>query len=155
MSRRRADLIGQRYPIPTKADTPLATLVRVSGLRWPIEHCFEESKEEVDLDHYELRFSRGWHHLMTMMTMVILAHHLLVRLRLRLAARGGRQQQRTEAPTPDPVVCLDGLPPSALPLPALDPALALALVAYIQRHNLAAGCSHRQCTLKRLAAQGP
>lgn len=152
MPRRRADLIGQRYPIPTKADTPLATLVRVSGLRWPIEHCFEESKEEVDLDHYELRVWRGWHHLMTM---VILAHHFLVRLRLRLAARGGRQQQRTEAPTPDPVVCLDGLPPSALPLPALDPALALALVAYMQRHNLAAGRSHRQRTLQRLAAQGP
>jgi hypothetical protein len=78
------------------------------------------------------------------------------------------------------VVCLDGLPPrnlpqalppqpprvptlpqvrcllrAALPLPVLDVALALALVAYIQRHNLAAYRSHRKCTLQRLAAQGP
>jgi SRSO17 transposase len=79
------------------ADTPLATLVRVSGLRRPIESCFEESKEEVGLDHYELRFWRGWlHHT----TMVILAHHFLVQLRLRLAARGGAPtaaDRRTDA----------------------------------------------------------
>jgi SRSO17 transposase len=68
------------------ADTPLATLVRVSGLRWPIESCFEEGKEEVGLDHYELRFWRGWQH---HMTLVILAHHFLVGLRLRLEPRGG------------------------------------------------------------------
>jgi SRSO17 transposase len=79
------------------ADTPLATLVRVSGLRWPIESCFEEGKEEVGLDHYELRFWRGWHH---HMTLVILAHHFLVRLRLRLQQRGGAPpaaDRRTDA----------------------------------------------------------
>lgn len=78
------------------------------------------------------------------------------------------------------MVCIDDLPPStlpqalppqpprvpslpqvrwllraALPLPILNPALALALVAYIQRHNLAAYRSHRKRTLQRLAAQGP
>jgi SRSO17 transposase len=68
------------------ADTPLATLVRVSGMRWPIESCFEEGKGEVGLDQYELRFWRGWHH---HMALVILAHHFLVRPRLRLAERGG------------------------------------------------------------------
>ena len=68
------------------ADTPLATLVRVSGLRWPIESCFEEGKEEVGLDHYELRCWRGWQH---HMTLVLLAHHFLVRVRQRLDQRGG------------------------------------------------------------------
>ena len=78
------------------------------------------------------------------------------------------------------MVCLDGLPPSvlpqalppqpprvptlpqvrcllraALPLPVLDVALALALVAYWQRHNLAAYRSHRKRTLQQLAARGP
>ena len=28
------------------ADTPLATLVRVSGMRWPIESCFEEARRK-------------------------------------------------------------------------------------------------------------
>lgn len=67
-------------------ETPLAELVRVSGMRWPIETCFEESKGEVGLDHYELRFWRGWHH---HMTLVILAHHFLVRVRRRLDRSGG------------------------------------------------------------------
>jgi hypothetical protein len=44
---------------------------------------------------------------------------------------------------------------AALPLPVLDVALALALVAYWQRHNLAACRSHRKRTLRCLAAQGP
>jgi SRSO17 transposase len=66
--------------------TPLEELVRVSGMRWPIEACFAEGKEEIGMDHYELRFWRGWHH---HMTMVILAHHFLVRLQQRLQAREG------------------------------------------------------------------
>jgi SRSO17 transposase len=68
------------------ADTPLAELVRVSGMRWPIESCFEEGKSELGLDHYELRSWPGWHH---HMTLVILAHHFLVRLQQRLNQRGG------------------------------------------------------------------
>jgi len=74
------------YLSNASADTPLAALVRVRGLRWPIKSCFEEGKEEIGLDQYELRFWRGWHH---HMTLVILAHHFLVRLRLRLEPRGG------------------------------------------------------------------
>lgn len=56
-------------------------LVRVSGLRWPVETALEESKGELGMDHYETRSWRGWHH---HMTMTLLAHHFLVRLRLRL-----------------------------------------------------------------------
>jgi hypothetical protein len=74
------------YLSQAPAETPLAELVRVSGMRWPIEACFEEGKEEVGLDQYELRFWRGWHH---HMTLVILAHHFLVRLQRRLDQRGG------------------------------------------------------------------
>jgi SRSO17 transposase len=68
------------------ADTPERALVRVSGLRWPIEACFTEGKSEVGLDHYEVRTWRGWHH---HMTLVILAHFFLMRLVLRLNQREG------------------------------------------------------------------
>ncbi len=61
--------------------TPLEELVRVCGMRWPIESAFEESKAELGLDEYELRFYQGWHH---HMTLVLLAHHFLVRLQARL-----------------------------------------------------------------------
>jgi SRSO17 transposase len=66
------------------ADTPLAELLRICGMRWPIECCFEEGKGELGMDQYELRFWRGWYH---HMTLVILAHHFLVRLHQRLMAR--------------------------------------------------------------------
>lgn len=72
------------YVSNAPADTPLAELIRICGMRWPIESCFEEGKGELGLDHYELRFWRGWRH---HMTLVILAHHFLVRLRQRLMSR--------------------------------------------------------------------
>ncbi len=68
------------------ATTPPAALVRVSGLRWPIEACFTEGKSEVGLDHYEVRTWRGWHH---HLTLVLLAHFFLMRLVLQLNQREG------------------------------------------------------------------
>jgi len=68
------------------AHTPVTALVRVAGMRWPIETAFEESKEGVGLDHYEARSWLGWHH---HMTLCLLAHHCLVRARQRVK-RGRR-----------------------------------------------------------------
>jgi SRSO17 transposase len=67
-------------------ETELSTFVRVSGMRWPIETCFAEWKGELGMDQYELRFWHGWHH---HMTLVILAHHFLVRWQQRLNQREG------------------------------------------------------------------
>jgi SRSO17 transposase len=63
------------------AHTPVATLVRVAGMRWPIETAFEESKGGLGMDHYEVRSWLGWHH---HMTLCLLAHHFLVRARARV-----------------------------------------------------------------------
>src|SRR3954452_8535317 len=41
--------------------TSLDKLVRVAGLRWPIESLFEQGKGEVGLDQYEVRSGVGWH----------------------------------------------------------------------------------------------
>jgi SRSO17 transposase len=49
-------------------------------MRWPIETCFEDGKQYLGMGDYEVRSWRGWHH---HMTLVILAHFFLVRLRLR------------------------------------------------------------------------
>jgi SRSO17 transposase len=46
--------------------TSLATLVRVAGLRWPIESLFEQSKGEVGLGQYEVRSWVGWHRHITL-----------------------------------------------------------------------------------------
>jgi len=44
---------------------------------------------------------------------------------------------------------------AVLPVPRFDPAAALALVAYQQRHNLAAYVSHRKRTPQHLAEYHP
>jgi SRSO17 transposase len=61
--------------------TPVAELVRVAGMRWPIETAFEESKGGLGLDHYEGRSWLGWQH---HMTLCLLAHHFLVHARHRV-----------------------------------------------------------------------
>jgi SRSO17 transposase len=56
----------------TSARLPL--FVWLSGRRWAIEQCFEEAKQEVGLDHYEVRKYAGWHH---HMLLCMLAHFFL------------------------------------------------------------------------------
>jgi SRSO17 transposase len=58
---------------------PQAELVRLSGMRWPVETVLEESKGEIGLDHYQLRTWRGWHH---HRIQSFLAHLFLIRLRI-------------------------------------------------------------------------
>jgi len=61
--------------------TPLRLFVWLSGMRWAIEQCFEETKTELGMDHYEVRKYPGWHHhILTCM----LAHFFLWRLKIRL-----------------------------------------------------------------------
>ena len=59
-------------------ETPLGTLARVAGARWPIEQGFEESKGEAGLDHYEVRRWDSWHR---HITLALLAHAFLAELR--------------------------------------------------------------------------
>jgi SRSO17 transposase len=67
--------------------TPLRTFVWLSGLRWAVEQCFEESKTELGMDHYEVRKYTGWHH---HMLTTMLAHFFLWHLKLRLGKKSPR-----------------------------------------------------------------
>lgn len=58
---------------PTTCASPI--LLRLCGLRWPIETALEEAKGEVGMDHYETRTWAGWHH---HMAQTIMAHLFLV-----------------------------------------------------------------------------
>jgi SRSO17 transposase len=60
-------------------ETPMVSLVRQTGMRWPIETSFEQGKQMLGMRDYEVRSWTGWHH---HMTLVILAHFFLVRLQL-------------------------------------------------------------------------
>ena len=125
------------------ADTPLDTLVWVSGMRWPIECCFAECKSELGLDHYEMRFWPGWHH---HMTLVLLAHHFLVRLQQRLDQREGGPRSdgytsRPVAPDDAPRAERAGGDGSGVPAPARDRA--------------ALECGRSPCAPARPAAAAP
>jgi len=66
------------------SSTRLKTFVWLSGLRWAIEQCFQETKTELGMDHYEVRKFPGWHHhIITCM----LAHFFLWHLKIRLGKK--------------------------------------------------------------------
>src|SRR2546422_1358448 len=69
------------YLCNAPVDTALEKLVQMSGMRWPIETCFEDSKQLLGMGDYEVRSWTGWHH---HMTLVMLAHFFVVRMSLRL-----------------------------------------------------------------------
>lgn len=63
------------YLCNAAADVPRRILIWLLGMRWPIELAIREGKDELGMDHYEVRSWRGWHrHL----TLTFLAHHFLV-----------------------------------------------------------------------------
>jgi SRSO17 transposase len=55
--------------------TPLGTQLLVGFSRWPVEHCFEDEKDELGLDHYEGRCYAGLkrHLTLTMVSHLFLA----------------------------------------------------------------------------------
>jgi SRSO17 transposase len=62
----------------------LSLFVWLSGIRWAIEQCFEETKSELGMDHYEVRKYTGWHH---HMLVSMLAHFFLWHLKIRLGKK--------------------------------------------------------------------
>jgi SRSO17 transposase len=84
------------YRVFAPAATTLAEQVRVAGTRWTVEECFETGKDEVGLDHYEVRKWGSWYR---HMTLALLAHAYLAVLRAHAVAtpaeKGGLRRQRT------------------------------------------------------------
>lgn len=119
------------------ANTPLTTFVRVSGMRWPIESCFEDGKQELGLGDYQLRSWLGWHH---HMTLVILAHFFLVKVQRRL------QPKAPHLTLPQAILLLKAV----LPQPKFDLQTTLEIVNYYQRRQAAARFSHRKRRLAQL-----
>jgi SRSO17 transposase len=85
MKRTRGENPSYWYSIsnaPLSARLPL--FVWLSGLRWAIEQCFEETKTDLGMDQYEVRKYPGWHH---HMLSTMLAHFFLWHLHIRLGKK--------------------------------------------------------------------
>jgi len=130
---RRNVLTGElkTYLSNAPSDTPLETLVRLSGMRWPIETCFEDGKQHLGMGDFQVRSWRGWHH---HMTLCILAHFFLVRIKLKWKALAPALTL--------PQVYL--LLAHSLPKRELDAHWVLEVIIYRQKRNHAAYLSHRK-----------
>lgn len=72
--------------------TTLEEIVRVAGMRWRIETCFEEAKGECGLDEYECRKWEAWHR---HITLAMLAHAFLSVVRV--ARQKGATRPKSES----------------------------------------------------------
>ncbi len=70
--------------------SPLEWLVYVAYSRWPIERCFQEDKEKLGFDHFEVR---GWQAIHRHMYLTQVSELYLNKMRLRLLTQE-KQQQR-------------------------------------------------------------
>lgn len=77
LRRSRSDGKLAYYVCYAPRDVTLGDLVRVAGIRWTIEECFEAAKGEVGLDQYEVRSWHGWYR---HITLAMLAHAYLASL---------------------------------------------------------------------------
>ncbi|WP_456049255.1 IS701 family transposase [Actinomadura craniellae] len=70
----------------------LPELVRVAGSRWSIEECFQATKNEVGLDHYQVRTHMAWYR---HITLAMVAH-------THLALLAAEQHPPPDPPDPTP-----------------------------------------------------
>jgi SRSO17 transposase len=71
------------YLSHAEPSTPITVLAHVASTRYTIEQCFEEAKDDVGLDHYEVRTWPSWH---KYITLAMMALAWLVSARAKLAA---------------------------------------------------------------------
>jgi SRSO17 transposase len=69
-------------------ETVVADLVRVAGMRWQIEECFQAAKNECGLDQYEVRRYIGWYR---HITLAMFAHAYLAVMAADTAAKGAAE----------------------------------------------------------------
>jgi hypothetical protein len=113
------------------SSTRLGTFVWLSGIRWAIEQCFEETKTELGMDHYEVRKYSGWnHHMLMCMLSHFFLWHLIIKLGKKKAPAITLSQLR---------ILLEVV----LPLRTFSTEDAIKLVRWIQIKNHAAYLSHR------------
>ncbi len=142
---------GERNPVTGQCVT-LRWLLRVAFGRCLIEICFREGKEELGMDHYEVR---GWRCLHRHFYVTQLSHLFCARMRLEYDTSSGDGLDRITVEQVRSVVntWLDtaDLPPSLRRTRFED---ELRTQQYYQRRNKQTRQSHTKTRIGRLAALG-
>jgi SRSO17 transposase len=123
-------------------EVSLAELVRVAGVRWSVEECFQAAKGQVGLDHYQVRNWTSWHR---HITLAMLALAFLAAVAADQAPNrpdDGRHLARSLDPSPLTVPEIRHLLALAFGPPALSAARALHWSIWRRRHQTTARRSH-------------
>ncbi len=138
--------------VPDEPGVTLRWLLRVAFGRWSIESCFREAKEELGMDHYEVR---GWRCVHRHFYVTQLSHLFCARVRQEYDNSSEDQLDRitVEQVRSAVNVCLDAadLPPS---FRKQRFEAELDKQKYYQRRNKQARKSHTKTNIKRLTAIG-
>jgi SRSO17 transposase len=137
---------------PGEGGTTLRWLLRVAFGRWSVESCFREAKEELGMDHYEVR---GWRCLHRHFYVTQLSHMFCARM---CQEYDGSTTEPTERLTVEQV---RGAVNTWLSTVDLKPAVRqqryqqeLMKQQYYQRRNAQARKSHTQTRISNLRARG-
>jgi len=142
---------GERNPVTGKCVT-LRWLLRVAFGRWSIESCFREGKEELGLDHYEVR---GWR--------CVHRHFYVTQLSHLFSARVRQEYDNASSESLDRITVEQVRSAMNVWLGAADlPAAArrkrfkaeLEKQQYYQQRNKQARVSHTKTRISRLTAMG-
>lgn len=139
--------------VPGEPGVSLRGLLRVAFQRWSIESCFRQAKEELGLDHYEVR---GWRCVHRHFYLTQLSHLFCARTRQKYAAEVPREDGLDELTT-EQVRRAMNVWLSTLAGPQRRTQCwerELKKQQYYQRRNRRARLSHTKTRTKHLAALG-
>jgi SRSO17 transposase len=121
---------------------PLAALIRVAGVRWSVEECFQAAKSQIGLDHYQVRHWTCWHR---HITLAMLALALLAAIAASTAPNRPKHPHRPTRRS-DPIALtvpeIRHLLAATLNPPAASPARLLHWSNWRRHHQATARHSH-------------
>ncbi|SCE55157.1 Transposase DDE domain-containing protein, partial [Streptomyces sp. di188] len=102
------------FAVHARTGTTVATLVKIAGLRWGVEDCFETAKSDCGLDQYEVRKWEPWHRHIAL----AIAAFAFLSVSATRTARLTQPREDTQPPTdPEPAIAW----PPLTPPPILSP----------------------------------
>ncbi|OAH12443.1 IS701 family transposase [Streptomyces jeddahensis] len=123
-------------------EVPASELVRVAGVRWSIEECFQAAKSQVGLDHYQVRHWTSWHRHITLAMLALAFLTALAADAARERPADAHQLARSSDPITLTVPEIRHLLAALFNPPAVTPTRPLHWSNWRRRHQATARRSH-------------
>jgi SRSO17 transposase len=139
--------------VPGERGMTLRRLLRIAFGRWSVENCFRQAKEELGLDHYEVR---GWQCVHRHFYLTQLSHLFCARVRQKFDAAIERDDPLEQLTMEQVRRAINTWLQAAMPRLTKNERLEneLAKQQYYQRRNAQARRSHTRTRKARLQALG-